>query len=77
MVPETSEMLKQLLTLFQRVIIKGNRSVGGGFQTHDTATFVATGNGFIAKGITFRNTAGAASKQAVALLSTSDSGLYD
>ena len=37
---------------------------------------VATGNGFIAKGITFRNTAGAASHQAVAMLFTSDRSVF-
>ncbi|KAJ6676254.1 PECTINESTERASE [Salix viminalis] len=39
-------------------IITGSRSVGGGFTTFNSATVAVTGEGFIARGITFRNTAG-------------------
>ncbi|KAK4837148.1 hypothetical protein QYF36_003168 [Acer negundo] len=39
-------------------IITGNRSVGGNSTTFNSATVAVTGEGFIARGITFRNTAG-------------------
>uniref|UniRef100_A0A7N0UZA8 Pectinesterase n=1 Tax=Kalanchoe fedtschenkoi TaxID=63787 RepID=A0A7N0UZA8_KALFE len=53
-------------------IITGSRSVGGGSTTFNSATVAATGDNFIAKGITFRNTAGPGNHQAVALRSGSD-----
>uniref|UniRef100_A0A1D1XFK7 Pectinesterase n=1 Tax=Anthurium amnicola TaxID=1678845 RepID=A0A1D1XFK7_9ARAE len=50
-----------------KTIITGYRSVSGSFTTFHTATFAATGAGFIARDITFENTAGPARHQAVAL----------
>ncbi|KAJ0551745.1 putative pectinesterase [Helianthus annuus] len=57
-------------------IITGIRSVGGGSTTFDSATVIVTGSGFIAHGITFRNTAGPINHQAVALRSGSDLSVF-
>ncbi|KAF5765763.1 putative pectinesterase [Helianthus annuus] len=57
-------------------IITGNRSVAGGFTTYSTATVGVDGTGFIARGITFRNTAGPEKAQAVALRSASDLSVF-
>ncbi|CAK9161074.1 unnamed protein product [Ilex paraguariensis] len=57
-------------------IITGSRSVGGGSTTFNSATVAVTGEGFIARGITFRNTAGPENHQAVALRSGSDLSVF-
>ncbi|WZZ48573.1 hypothetical protein YC2023_048680 [Brassica napus] len=59
-----------------RTIITGSRSVGGGSTTFNSATVAAVGDGFMARGITFRNTAGASNEQAVALRSGSDLSVF-
>ncbi|KAL4560112.1 hypothetical protein LXL04_032261 [Taraxacum kok-saghyz] len=48
-------------------IITGNRSVGGNSTTWKSATVAVMGKGFLARDITFQNTAGAKMHQAVAL----------
>ncbi|KAK1322540.1 putative pectinesterase/pectinesterase inhibitor 34 [Acorus calamus] len=48
-------------------IVSGSRSVYDNFTTFHTATFAATGLGFIARDITFENSAGPWKHQAVAL----------
>ncbi|KAG2309534.1 hypothetical protein Bca4012_081424 [Brassica carinata] len=48
-------------------VIVGSRSNGGGYTTYKTATVAAMGDGFIARDITFVNSAGPSSEQAVAL----------
>ncbi|KAL6321811.1 hypothetical protein AAG906_035508 [Vitis piasezkii] len=60
----------------RNTIITGSRSVGGGFTTFNSATVAVTGEGFIARGITFRNTAGPQNHQAVALRSGSDLSVF-
>ncbi|PWA80435.1 pectinesterase 2 [Artemisia annua] len=57
-------------------IITGSRSVGGGSTTFKSGTVIVTGSGFIARGITFRNTAGPQNHQAVALRSSSDLSVF-
>ncbi|KAG7537509.1 Invertase/pectin methylesterase inhibitor domain superfamily [Arabidopsis suecica] len=57
-------------------IITGGRSVKGGYTTYNSATAGIEGLHFIAKGITFRNTAGPAKGQAVALRSSSDLSIF-
>ncbi|VFQ87860.1 unnamed protein product [Cuscuta campestris] len=57
-------------------IITGSKSVGGGTTTFSSATVGVDGDGFIAQGITFRNTAGAANHQAVAMRSGSDLSVF-
>ncbi|EEF51542.1 Pectinesterase-2 precursor, putative [Ricinus communis] len=60
----------------RNTIITGSRSVGGGSTTFNSATVAVTGEGFIASGITFRNTAGPQNHQAVALRSGSDLSVF-
>ncbi|XVE74030.1 hypothetical protein DITRI_Ditri11bG0166300 [Diplodiscus trichospermus] len=59
-----------------KTIITGSRSVGGGSTTFNSATVAAVGDGFIARDITFRNTAGPNNHQAVALRSGSDLSVF-
>ncbi|KAL1359977.1 pectinesterase/pectinesterase inhibitor PPE8B [Arachis hypogaea] len=57
-------------------IITGNRNYVDGWTTFRSATFVVVGEGFIARDITFQNTAGPAKKQAVALRTDSDFSVF-
>ncbi|KAF6139878.1 hypothetical protein GIB67_009725 [Kingdonia uniflora] len=57
-------------------VISGSRSVEGGYTTFRTATFAVSGKGFIARDITFENTAGPQKQQAVALRSDSDLSVF-
>ncbi|XP_051123060.1 probable pectinesterase/pectinesterase inhibitor 59 [Andrographis paniculata] len=57
-------------------VITAGRSVNAGFTTYSTATFGVDGIGFMARGITFRNTAGPQGGQAVALRSASDLSVF-
>ncbi|XWS45907.1 hypothetical protein CRYUN_Cryun14cG0019600 [Craigia yunnanensis] len=59
-----------------KTIITGSKSVGGGSTTFNSATVAADGDGFIAREITFRNTAGPENHQAVALRSGSDLSVF-
>ncbi|KAL8142202.1 hypothetical protein V2J09_015234 [Rumex salicifolius] len=59
-----------------KTVITGSKSVAGGFTTFRSATVGVTGSNFIAKGITFQNTAGAGNNQAVALRSGSDLSVF-
>ncbi|CAL5404868.1 unnamed protein product [Camellia sinensis] len=61
---------------FKNTIITGSRSVRGGSTTFNSATVAVTGGGFIARDITFRNTAGPQNHQAVALRSGSDLSVF-
>uniref|UniRef100_A0A803LML0 Pectinesterase inhibitor domain-containing protein n=1 Tax=Chenopodium quinoa TaxID=63459 RepID=A0A803LML0_CHEQI len=60
----------------QSTIITGDRSYGNGFTIFNSATVAVMGDGFIARGITFRNTAGPQNKQAVALRVGSDHSVF-
>ncbi|RVX20552.1 putative pectinesterase/pectinesterase inhibitor 41 [Vitis vinifera] len=55
-----------------QTVITGNRNVVDGWTTFNSATFAVVAQGFVAVNITFRNTAGAAKHQAVALRSGAD-----
>lgn len=57
-------------------IVSGNKNVHDGSTTFRSATFAISGNGFIAKGMTFENTAGPQKHQAVALRSGSDFSIF-
>ncbi|CAI9103652.1 OLC1v1002176C1 [Oldenlandia corymbosa var. corymbosa] len=60
-----------------KTIITGSKSVAGsGTTTFRSATVAAVGPGFIARGITFRNTAGPQNHQAVAFRSDSDYSVF-
>ncbi|OMO98136.1 Pectinesterase, catalytic [Corchorus olitorius] len=76
---EIGSKLKNIMLVgdsMRTTIITGSRSVGGGSTTFNSATVAVTGEGFIARGITFRNTAGPQNHQAVALRSGSDLSVF-
>ncbi|CAL9046972.1 probable pectinesterase/pectinesterase inhibitor 12 [Musa acuminata AAA Group] len=53
-------------------VIRGNRSVGDGWTTFRSATVAVSGEGFLARDITFQNVAGPRKGQAVALRVNAD-----
>nr|KYP74237.1 putative pectinesterase/pectinesterase inhibitor 40 [Cajanus cajan] len=55
-----------------KTVVKGSRNVVDGWTTFQSATVAVVGAGFIAKGITFENSAGPEKHQAVALRSGAD-----
>ncbi|WRX11378.1 Pectinesterase [Theobroma cacao] len=55
-----------------KTVVKASRNVVDGYTTFRSATVAVVGNGFIAKDITFENSAGPSKHQAVALRSGSD-----
>nr|GMD68267.1 pectinesterase [Ipomoea batatas] len=57
-------------------IITGSKNVQDGSTTFRSATFAVSGDGFIARGITFENTAGPQKHQAVALRSGADHSVF-
>ncbi|OMO98092.1 Pectinesterase, catalytic [Corchorus olitorius] len=76
---EIGSKLKNIMLVgdsMRTTIITGNRSVVGGSTTFNSSTVAVTGQGFIAQGITFRNTAGPQNHQAVALRSGSDLSVF-
>ncbi|KAB1205782.1 putative pectinesterase/pectinesterase inhibitor 6 [Morella rubra] len=57
-------------------IVTGNRNVQGGSTTFRSATFAISGDRFIARDITFENTAGPQNNQAVALRAGGDFSIF-
>ncbi|XP_071715459.1 pectinesterase-like [Rutidosis leptorrhynchoides] len=57
-------------------IITANRSVAGGDTTFNSATVIAVGPGFLARDITFQNSAGPSGDQAVAIRVGSDESAF-
>ncbi|CAN6468236.1 unnamed protein product [Victoria cruziana] len=55
-----------------KTIITGNRSVGDGWTTFNSATFIVVGKNFVGMRFTVRNTAGPAKHQAVAVRNGAD-----
>jgi pectinesterase len=55
-----------------KTVVKASRNVVDGWTTFQSSTFAVVGDNFIAKGITFENSAGASKHQAVALRSGAD-----
>ncbi|RLM98106.1 pectinesterase-like [Panicum miliaceum] len=72
MVPKHSKYIMMVGDGIGQTIITGNRSVIDGWTTFQSATFAVVGQGFVAMNMTFRNTAGPAKHQAVALRSGAD-----
>ncbi|KAJ8750688.1 hypothetical protein K2173_015869 [Erythroxylum novogranatense] len=60
----------------QKTIITGNKNFVDGVQTFRTASFAALGDGFLAKAIGFRNTAGPEKHQAVAARVQADRAIF-
>ncbi|XP_071701737.1 putative pectinesterase/pectinesterase inhibitor 24 [Rutidosis leptorrhynchoides] len=60
----------------ESTIVSASLNVVDGTPTFQSATFAVFGQGFIARDIGFRNTAGAAKHQAVALMSNSDQSIF-
>ncbi|KAF6139856.1 hypothetical protein GIB67_009703 [Kingdonia uniflora] len=60
----------------QKTIVTGSKNFVDGVRTFQTATFAALGEGFIAQGMGFRNTAGPEKHQAVALRVQSDRSVF-
>ncbi|CAA6664803.1 unnamed protein product [Spirodela intermedia] len=59
-----------------QTVVTGNKNVQDGSTTFQSATVAAVGDGFIARDITFQNTAGAAKHQAVAFRSGADLSVF-
>ncbi|XP_078435101.1 pectinesterase-like [Wolffia australiana] len=59
-----------------KTVVTGEKNVQDGSTTYASATVAVTGSGFIAKGMTFENTAGPGKYQAVAFRSGSDLSVY-
>ncbi|KAG6513846.1 pectinesterase-like [Zingiber officinale] len=75
-IPNSMENLMMTGDGIDATVVMGNRSVKGGYRTFQSATFGVSGNGFIARDMTFENTAGPEKGQAVALLSKSDHSVF-
>ncbi|CAN6217759.1 unnamed protein product [Urochloa humidicola] len=60
----------------KKSIVTGKKSFADGVTTFKTATFTAQGDGFMAIGMGFQNTAGPEKHQAVALLVQSDRSIF-
>jgi len=60
----------------KKTIVTGKKSYRDGITTFQTATFAAIGEGFMAKSMGFRNTAGPEGHQAVALRVQSDMAVF-
>ncbi|KAL2345642.1 hypothetical protein Fmac_006927 [Flemingia macrophylla] len=71
-IPKNKQYLMMVGDGINQTIITGNRSVVDGWTTFNSATFAVVAQGFVAINITFRNTAGAAKHQAVAVRSGAD-----
>ncbi|KAM1587540.1 hypothetical protein ACFX10_026682 [Malus domestica] len=60
----------------QKSIITGNKNLADGVRTFQTAPFAALGEGFMAKSMGFRNTAGPEKRQAVAARVQADRAIF-
>ncbi|GJU12539.1 putative pectinesterase [Tanacetum coccineum] len=70
------EYIKMYGDGIHKTIVTGDRTFGRYGDLKETATFQVWGRGFIARDMTFRNTAGPEGQQAVALLSGSDQSVF-
>ncbi|MCL7049948.1 hypothetical protein MKW94_028511 [Papaver nudicaule] len=60
----------------EKTVVTGSKNFVDGVRTFQTATFVALGEGFMAKSMCFKNTAGPEKHQAVALRVQSDRSVF-
>ncbi|XP_064975385.1 pectinesterase-like isoform X2 [Musa acuminata AAA Group] len=75
-IPKHKKHLMMIGDGINQTVITGNHSVGDGWTTFTSSTFVALGHGFVAINITFRNAAGPAKYQAVAVLNNADMSTF-
>ncbi|EEF34592.1 pectinesterase [Ricinus communis] len=76
---EIKKSMKNLMFVgdgIDATIVTGSKNAKDGSTTFRSATFAVSGQGFIAKGMTFENTAGPQKHQAVALRSGSDFSVF-
>lgn len=76
---EVKKSMKNLMLIGDGIgatVVTGNKNVQDGSTTFRSATFAVMGDGFIARGLTFENTAGPQKHQAVALRSGSDFSVF-
>ncbi|KAL3827806.1 hypothetical protein ACJIZ3_016608 [Penstemon smallii] len=71
-IPKNKRYLMMIGDGINQTIITGNRSVVDGWTTFNCSTFTVASTGFVAVGLTFRNTAGAIKHQAVAVRNSAD-----
>ncbi|XP_038696549.1 putative pectinesterase/pectinesterase inhibitor 45 [Tripterygium wilfordii] len=76
----TVDKKKENVTMYgdgsQKTIVTGSKNFVDGVRTFQTATFVALGEGFLAKAMGFRNTAGPEKHQAVAVRVQADRSIF-
>ncbi|CAL9145948.1 unnamed protein product [Musa hybrid cultivar] len=75
-IPKHKKHLMMIGDGINQTVITGNHSAGDGWTTFTSSTFVALGHGFVAINITFRNAAGPAKYQAVAVLNNADMSTF-
>ncbi|CAO2143844.1 unnamed protein product [Urochloa humidicola] len=75
-VPKHSKYIMMVGDGIGQTVVTGNLSVADNLTTFHTATFAVVGQGFVAMNMTFRNTAGPAKHQAVALRSGADRSAF-
>ncbi|KAG9133572.1 hypothetical protein Leryth_016540 [Lithospermum erythrorhizon] len=76
---EINKSMKNLMFIgdgIDATIVTGNKNVQDGSTTFRSATFAVSGDGFIARDMTFENTAGPHKHQAVALRSSADFSVF-
>ncbi|PKA57847.1 Pectinesterase 2 [Apostasia shenzhenica] len=76
---EVTKTMKNLMIIgdgMSSTIVTGDKNVVDGSTTFRSATFAVVGDGFIARDISFQNTAGPEKHQAVALRSGSDLSVF-
>ncbi|KAI0523296.1 hypothetical protein KFK09_005691 [Dendrobium nobile] len=76
---EIKSSMKNLMIVgdgIDKTVVTGSKNVVDGSTTFRSATFAVVGGGFIARDITFENTAGPQKHQAVALRSGSDLSVF-
>ncbi|KAF9607245.1 hypothetical protein IFM89_033452 [Coptis chinensis] len=76
---EIKKTMKNLMFIgdgIDATIVTGNKNVQDGSTTFRSATFAVSGEGFVARDMTFENTAGPNKHQAVALRSGSDFSVF-